>query len=391
MPSKGLSAVPNGIARLLGSTVRSLEKEFQYVCSPRKCTTAQPVRKVSVTAAPVVAAPVVRDVPVKRFTALTPEPSTIAPRAVKVAAPIIPEIVAAPAVHPTVAVEAPVVRRVEPAYVPVYKPEPAAVVPPPPVAVVEEKTFVSAVKPPEDTLLQGIPFESKSEQVKAEIYFRDVRSANKTQRMDALREIKNLSHATMLTGLERLLAREKDTLQTIEILNALAGLGPKQLFVDYTGHSDAGVRLAALRAISKYNDEESFSILSSFMKDKDPEVRRQMLNCLCWSFGERCLPFALKALHDSNAEVRKSACHIVGTLKTQLAISTLISLLSDPQTDVQESASVALKKITKQDFDFKVNGSKKEKDDAVEGWRYWWRENQTNFERVKMDIKIQRG
>ncbi|MBF0387269.1 MAG: HEAT repeat domain-containing protein [Candidatus Omnitrophica bacterium] len=399
MPAKGLLAVPNGIARLLGSTVRCLEKEFQYLSPSAKRQAAPVVKKPAAYNAPAPVAAVVRPAEAVRVSAPVSTPVMVkaAPVAVRSAEPVLPPVRRA---EPLAAVNAAAtdfpaasslttnsfassVESFTPSVaVPVASP--AAVVP----AAVFPAATPSRVAAAQDTLLQGMIFESKAEQVKAEIYFRDLRSTNKAQRMDALREIKELSRNTMVTGLERLLALEQDTLQIIEILNVLASLGEealgsKKLFVNYCGHSDAGVRLAALRAISKFHDDEAFDILTSFLKDKDPEVRRQMLNCLCWAFAERCLPFTLKALHDSDPGVRKAAAHIAGTLKSQLAISALISLLSDPEHEVQESASAALKKITKQDFVFKVSGSKKEKDDAIEGWRYWWRENQTRFERVK--------
>ncbi|MBF0479923.1 MAG: HEAT repeat domain-containing protein [Candidatus Omnitrophica bacterium] len=236
--------------------------------------------------------------------------------------------------------------------------------------------------------LKGINFVNKAEQVKAEIYFRDLQSSSRALRVDALREIRKLSRPTVIAILEQLLAVETDTLQIIELVNALAAVSedtsiPKTLFRKYISHSDAGIRLAALRAISKYKDEESFNVLTTYIKDKDPEVRRQMVNCLCWSFGEKCLPSIIVALHDSDASVRKAASQIAGVLKAKQAISGLITLLSDVSEEVQASAASALKKITKEDFEFKVNGTKREKDDAIEGWRFWWRENQTQFARVK--------
>lgn len=354
--------MPNDFARFLGSTVRSLEKEFKYL-SP----SSRPARAAS---APVAAVKPAAPKPCF-FKNLLSMPCA---KPVKVAAPVIPAVaVEAPkASLPTVA---PIIRHID------------VVAPAAPVAPVAEVAAPARIVS-QDNVLQGVQFASKSEQVRAEIYFRDLRSSSKVQRMEALGEIKKLSRPTMIAGLRQVLASEQDALQTIEILNALGAIGaetrlPKQLFTDYLSHGDTGVRLAALRAISKYNDEEAFGYLTSLIKDKNHEVRRQILNCLCWSFSERCLPFALKSLHDIDPGVRKSAAGIVGTLRSHMAISALISLLSDPSDEVQESASAALKKITKEDFDFKVSASKKAKDDAIEGWRYWWRDHQTSFGREK--------
>ncbi|MBF0511152.1 MAG: HEAT repeat domain-containing protein, partial [Candidatus Omnitrophica bacterium] len=236
------------------------------------------------------------------------------------------------------------------------------------------------------TGLKDIVFANKTEEVEVEIYFRDLHSPSRLVRMQALRQIKQLSRPTAVAMLEDLLAKEHDTLQMIEVLNALASVSDeastsKNVFKGFISHHDTGVRLAALRAISKYHDDDGFNILAACMKDKDPEVRRQALNCLCWSFSERCLLYAVNALHDSNPGVRKAAAQITGALKATHAISGLITLLADPDKDVQATAAESLKKITDEDFGYRVKGTLRDKQDAIEAWRFWWRENQTKFKR----------
>ena len=372
MPSKGLSAIPCGIARMLGSTVRTLEKEFRYVApSARRPAAPSPAPAVKPAAAKSCFFKSLLDMPC---------PKTVQSQASVAIVEIKTPDVIMPSVTPVVPSLEPVVPVTS-----VLRVEPVAPVAP----VVSVRPVAAAVTTTsKDDLLRGIQFESKSEQVRAEIYFRDLRSSNKAQRMEAITEIKKLSRPIMIAGLRQTLSGEQDPMQIIEILNALASIGveaqvPKQFFLGYLSNHDTGVRLAALRAVSKFSDEESFGLLSSLVKDKAPEIRRQALNCLCWTFSDRALPFAVKALHDADPDMRKAASQICGTLKSSMAVSALISLLSDPSEEVQESASQSLKKITKQDFAFKVSAPKKAKDDAIEGWRYWWRDHQTNFERVK--------
>jgi HEAT repeat protein len=318
MTVKKLLAVPNDVARFLGSTLRRAENDFKSF---------SPFKKHRERFSPVFAAK-----PVLPAHPIEPLPST---------------------------------------------PEKTA-----PVLLAEKKPVSQEVG------LRGIRFENKAEQVRAEVYFRDLQSPDRKIRMEAMAEIKKLSLPVVVAVLEQLLSIEHDALQVIEILNALASIGdvtlvPKKLFKNYAEHREVGVRLAALRAISKYRDEESFNILKSCIKDKDAEVRRQVLNCLCWTFGERCLPFAIDALHDAGASVRKAASQITGALKAHQATSGLITLLSDPEKDVQASAAASLKKITGQDFSFRPTASKRHREDAIESWRYWWRENQMKFERSK--------
>ncbi|HBR14198.1 MAG TPA: hypothetical protein DD723_01455 [Candidatus Omnitrophica bacterium] len=331
MKTNNLLAVPNDVARFLGSTIRRVENDVRRLFPFPKCVAGRSSQKPPVTQ--------------KESYAQALATKPLPPVGRTEASPVTPEKIT-------------------------------------PAPILEKKTVSQVFG------LKGVEFENKAEQVRAEVYFRDLQSSSRTIRMEALREIKKLSRPTVVAVLEQMLSIEHDTLQIIEILNALAGIGDetlisKDIFKDYAGRQESGIRLAALRAISKYRDEESFNILTSYMKDKDAEVRRQMQNCLCWTFGERCLPFALNALHDADASVRKAASQIVGALKSHQAISGLITLLSDPKNDVQGSAAASLKKITGEDFNFKVTATKKNKEDAIESWRFWWRENQTEFERSK--------
>ena len=340
MQTKSPQAVSNRLARLLGATVKSVEKEFKYILGPRKAASVQPCPKPRVVIPVPVITPVVR----------SPLPPMAAPLVVPPPLPKAPE--------------------------PVLEESP-----------VPEVTRVKASAAKHNGL-ENISFANKSEEVEAEIYFRDLQSSSRGTHLQALRKIKGLSQSTATAILKQQLATEQDLSQVVEILNALAGIidpvvTSKHLFIDYARHQDAAVRLAALRAVSKYHDDNSFEILTESVRDKDPDVRRQVLNCLCWTFAERSVPFAVNALHDADAGVRKAASQIAGALKAMPAISGLISLLSDPAPDVQAGAAAALKKITGEDFGFKATASKKSKDDAVEAWRFWWRENQTRINRTK--------
>ncbi|MBF0123507.1 MAG: HEAT repeat domain-containing protein, partial [Candidatus Omnitrophica bacterium] len=328
MQTKSSSPAGNDLIRFFGSAVRSLEKGFGPHRSPKKPVSVQPAPQPS-EKSPVVNA----DSYVKTLSAILSPLTTInaaPPKAVAVQAKVpVPRVEPADLVSEIAIPEVPL------------KSTPVSVH----VPVAEKKVLSQQIG------LQGIEFSSKAEQVEAEIYFRDLQSPSKRTRSQALREIKKLPRNTAASMLEQLLSIEQDTLQIIEILNASASIfeeasTPKKIFKNYARHEDVGIRLAALRSISKYHDEESFEILSSCMKDKNAGVRRQMLHCLCWSFGERCVPFAINALHDSDPGVRKAASQIVGALKINQAISGLITLLSDLDKDVQSSAAVAVKKIT---------------------------------------------
>jgi hypothetical protein len=258
------------------------------------------------------------------------------------------------------------------------------------VAPVLVKPHVSAKTEPQ---LKGVVYDNKVEALKGEIFYTDILSPSRLTRMKALEKIKELAPHTAISMLEKALAAETDTLRVTELLNTLASLGsakgvPKYVFLPYCEDHDAGVRLTALRAVSKYPDDESLRILGSHTKDTDPEVRRQALNCICWEFPDMCESYALRMLHDLDPRVRKTACQIVGALKLKQSISSLITLLSDADKSVQEAASTVLKKLTGEDFGFKVTAAKNAKDTAVEDWRFWWRDNQTKFANIKFKQEV---
>jgi hypothetical protein len=236
--------------------------------------------------------------------------------------------------------------------------------------------------------VKDIPYDNKTEEIKSEFIFNDLRSPDKAIRKQAQGELKNIPPALALKLLERTLAAEAIPLRVIENLNVLETFRnespvTRQVFNKFSGHVDSAVRLAALRSLAKYRDDESFNLVASHIKNKDPEVRHRILNYLCWNFEERCLSFALAAFHDGDHRVRRTAALIMGSLKAEEAMTGLITLLNDPDKDVQESANSSLKKITAKDFGFNPSASQARKDEAVDGWKKWWRENQAKFGRPK--------
>lgn len=234
------------------------------------------------------------------------------------------------------------------------------------------------------SFFSDVPFPEKDELYRAEIYVRDFDSNMAPMRFEALDQIKKLSKPTAVAILKKLLSQEKNQTKQTEALNALSMLNEKgdldkEFFKGYLAHPNGHIRLAALRAISKYKDEESFEILSAAIKDPEADVRRQALNLICWTYSDRGIPFMMRLLHDVDDNIRKTAIQMCGTFKAQQAVSALITLLADEDQEVQKATNASLKKITKQDFDFHPKGSLKHKEEAIEAWRFWWINNQATF------------
>jgi HEAT repeat protein len=250
----------------------------------------------------------------------------------------------------------------------------------PPIANHNPGHVVAVKKGPAEGL-NDIPLDNKTEQIKEEILLNDLKSPEREIRTQAQGELKNIPHTAVLKLLERALAGENDILRIIENLNVLETFrevspAARQIFNKYAAHEDAAVRLAALRSVSKYRDDESFDMVSSRVKDEDPEARRKILNLLCWNFEQKCLPFAMSAFHDADSQVRRAAAQIAEALRAEEAVLGLIALLSDPDKDVQDSANSGLKKITGKDFGFNASASRGHNEKAIDGWKKWCLGNQ---------------
>ena len=244
------------------------------------------------------------------------------------------------------------------------------------------------------SIIKSVQFENEEELVRAEIYINDfcAHSSNASVRNSSLEQIKRLSKPTATKILMELLEKETEQLRTMELLTALTSLNEdaqidKSLFENYLNHSSAVLRLTAIRGISKYKDEESYSLLCQALKDREADIRKQALNLLSFSYGARATQLILKSLHDLDSQVTKTAAQICGALNIQQSISSLITLLSDPYKGTQKAALISLQKITKQNFGFNANGSPQNKKEAIECWRFWWRDNQATFGFKNKSIK----
>ncbi len=230
-----------------------------------------------------------------------------------------------------------------------------------------------------DSLLSGIKFSSKIEKIQAEIYAKDFGSKSSAVRDRALSQIKKMSSEIAVPLMINLLNETTDVLTRAELLNTLNVINEDQslnkgIFREHFKSESPIVRMAALRGLARYKDDESFDILEYSVKNDISDVRRQALNLLCWTYGARASAAVMSLIHDVDNSVRKTAVHIAGSLKLKTAISPLITCLSDPDQDVQKSANDALKKITEKDFGFNPRSTEKNRKEAIEAWCFWWRD-----------------
>ena len=238
---------------------------------------------------------------------------------------------------------------------------------------------------PVSDILSGLDFQNGVQLAETEVCVKDLHSELTAVRKKALDRICKLPKPVAVEILQRLLDTKLDSIRIIQVLNALSVLNDdagmeKNRFLAFLGHERPAVRLAALAAVSKYEDEESFSVLSASIEDPHAQVRRQALNLLSWVYGHGSAPAVLAMLHDVDKNVKGRAIYLCASLRLREAISPLISFLSDPDKEIQERAVESLREITGQHFAFRASASAKSRKEAIEAWCSWWRSNQATFQ-----------
>ena len=105
--------------------------------------------------------------------------------------------------------------------------------------------------------------------------------------------------------------------------------------------SDEEVRAVVARSLGRIGDSDGFIPLISALMDPDAGVRASAEKAL-GSFGEKAAGPVRKLLSHTNPLVRGSAAAILATIAVTAAIPDLEQLVTDPDTEVQERAVVAL-------------------------------------------------
>jgi HEAT repeat protein len=125
---------------------------------------------------------------------------------------------------------------------------------------------------------------------------------------------------------------------------AMAQLGDGRAFDRLAPVAVRGIpwmRCEALHALGTLRDPRGLAILLGAMRDADRNVRMQAGVGLEW-FGLGSVPALLELLHDSDADVRSSACIVLGRLGAPEAAGAVQVLAADPDKYVRAAALLAL-------------------------------------------------
>lgn len=141
----------------------------------------------------------------------------------------------------------------------------------------------------------------------------------------------------------------------------------------------AGLRYAAVDALSSYHDAAAIDTVEGAIHDLDSETRKRAVEVLPDMDKERGLRLLLSALHDEDPWIRESAITQINSRlsrKPQIvdgrAVPTLISALDDPDIDVSFSAMKALRKLTGKTWHASRLAPLAQRQAVVTQWKQWW-------------------
>ena len=126
---------------------------------------------------------------------------------------------------------------------------------------------------------------------------------------------------------------------------AFEWLGHIEIEADGLANDDPQTRLAAVRALSRYDIEWTREHLMSALGDADVHVRTAAGRALAEHNEVRALPIIIKWLAQPDAQSKRIAAVILGDMRAQGAVPALVRALGDPDEVVRINSLVALGKI----------------------------------------------
>jgi HEAT repeat protein len=126
--------------------------------------------------------------------------------------------------------------------------------------------------------------------------------------------------------------------------------------------TDVNICRAALKSVGKINDASAVPILLSFLTDR--EIGSFVFETLL-DLGEKGIPGMILGLSHRDTTIRQSSSRLLGWLKKDSAVSSLVGALSDPNPQVRQSAVAALTEIGATDEAELIRPLKRDEDELV--------------------------
>ncbi|MBF0494115.1 MAG: HEAT repeat domain-containing protein, partial [Candidatus Omnitrophica bacterium] len=132
---------------------------------------------------------------------------------------------------------------------------------------------------------------------------------------------------------------------------------------------ESALRLQGMMGLVKLDSDEARNVISSAVVDRDPNVRRFIVNCLDHTGGEARVTAIARLSADSDESVRKIAVKKLSLLGNHFAFVNLVPRLEDPDVNVRKEAIYGLKRIAGTDYGYNFLGTEGERRRAVKQWK----------------------
>ena len=135
-------------------------------------------------------------------------------------------------------------------------------------------------------------------------------------------------------------------------------------------------QLAVLARLRDSKGADNTDALALAIPKLSGDTQRQTRDALTQRLTRMTAATLRDKLQDDSVEVRRAAALACGRKNAKEHIPDLLQLLDDVEMEVVQSARMALKELTGQDFGPSGDAGSRKRADAAQVWRKWWKEHQ---------------
>ncbi len=180
---------------------------------------------------------------------------------------------------------------------------------------------------------------------------------------------------------ERMHAAEVKAQAAIQSLASLPTAQRLQKLREYLSlQSPIAVRAEAVEALARIDSVESHALLREALRDFASPVRVRVAETASSQPRDEALALLVDCLADHDTEVRQSALLALQQVRDRRATSALMTLLrEDPNEQTQHMAMGALRALTGQPFYARYTDPPAKRQQARQQWLAWWAKAQAEF------------
>jgi HEAT repeat protein len=131
------------------------------------------------------------------------------------------------------------------------------------------------------------------------------------------------------------------------------------------------VSMAAIRAISAAGRMGDPRPLVQLLAHRDTTVRLEAATALARLRVQEGRDALLRLSQEADAGIRRQAALAIGATGDMTLVPTLVQLLDDPRTPVQQAALSALAQLTGQNFSRQTDGKPASHQEQARRWKEW--------------------